>query len=203
MYFGEIASLWDRAKFSGKKSFEAMAIISESIRTHLSGEYKAATWAQPVLGGLAGQSILTSTVVALPVSKQPCLFQFDEKGSPEEATVDLPFVAVGSGQGIADPFLAFLRRLFWPEGLPSLADGIFAALWTLKHAIETAPSGIANPKQIVVLKAVGDAMSADELPRHDLDEHLQAIDAAETTLSSFRDLGSGSEPVGRAKLPEP
>ena len=65
-----------------------------------------------------GQFAHTQSVVALPVGGpdgRPELIQCNHVGSAEAATDDLPFVAIGSGQGIADPFLAFLRGVFWPD----------------------------------------------------------------------------------------
>jgi hypothetical protein len=52
------------------------------------------------------------------------------------------------------------------------AEGIFAALWTLQHAIETAPGGIGDPTQTVLLEKnqLGDWV-ARELPGEELQEH--------------------------------
>lgn len=141
-------------------------------------------------------------LVALPISKQPSLLMFDQQGAPEEAPSDLPFYAIGSGQACADPFLAFLRRIFWKDQLPSFAGGVFAVLWTLNHAIKTTPGGIADPKQIVTLKRDGDSYVALELMDEDLQEHLEAIEAAEARLADFK--RSLSEPApGEATPPTP
>lgn len=50
-------------------------------------------------------------VLALPLMREPCLFQFDQQGAPEEAEDDLPFVSIASGQAIAEPFFTFIRRV--------------------------------------------------------------------------------------------
>ncbi|HUK16219.1 MAG TPA: hypothetical protein VLW65_07375, partial [Bryobacteraceae bacterium] len=102
------------------------------------------------------------------------------------ATESLPFVAVGSGQSIADPFLAFLRRIFWPAQLPALADGILATYWTLQHAILSTPGGVADPMQIMVLEKVNNDWRARELGVAELTEHQRAVSAAEGALRNFR-----------------
>jgi hypothetical protein len=70
--------------------------------------------------------------------------------SPEAASAHLPFVAIGSGQPIADP-LAVIRRLFWPDKLPPTQQGVFAALWAVRHAIQTSHGGAAEAIQVAVL----------------------------------------------------
>jgi len=146
-------------------------------------------------------SVLSQAVIGITISKRPCLFQFDQQGAPEEVTENLPFVAIGSGQSIADPFLAFLRRIFWKEKTPTLADGIFATLWTLDHAIAINPGGVAEPKQIVVLKKEESAHKARELSENDFNEHYQAIEAAEKSLSNFRESLGGTENIEEATPP--
>lgn len=84
-------------------------------------------------------TVLTSSLIALPIggiSGRPELIQFDYMGMPEMASEDLPSVAIGSSQQLADPFLAFLRRVFWKEKAPHWTDGVFATVWTLLQAIQ-------------------------------------------------------------------
>jgi len=183
---GEIQKLWKEKALSGKQPYQAMTIIRKSLWQHMADEYQAAEAARKVIGPVALDSALASTIIALPISKAMCLFQFDQQGAPEEATTDLPFVAMGSGRNTADPFLAFIRRIFWKDTIPNLAEGIFATLWTLDHAIKTSPGGIAEPIQIVVLKTNGSDCKAQELNETDLQEHYEAIGAAEKSLANFK-----------------
>jgi hypothetical protein len=129
---GTIQSLRQANKFSNKQPFEASTIIREAIGKHISMEMQAAIESSKLIGqGVAAQSALTHTAVAMPVNRQLCLFQFDQQGAPEEASIDLPFIVIGSGQMLADPFLGFIRRIFWKPTGPTTAEGIFAAIWTL------------------------------------------------------------------------
>lgn len=85
------------------------------------GICKTANLSRPLVGDASPS--LCKTLVALPVRRVPCLFTFDYNGAPEQMTSELPFVALGSGQPIADPFLALLKRLFWLTSQPTLGRG--------------------------------------------------------------------------------
>ncbi len=178
----EVDALWSASKLSGKKPVESGLIIADALRKHIVVEMNVAGAARNAIGPVAGNDVLSACLVALPCSKDPTLIQFDQQGAPEVATKDLPFVAIGSGEAIADPFLALLRRVCWPGRLPSLQEGVLAACWTLDHAIKTHPGGVAEPMQIVTLQAGG---KARELADVDLAEHRQAIEGAEGALTTY------------------
>lgn len=171
----------------------------EHVAAHLRGvfwkliepEMQSATIAGRVIGQAAGSSAISHTILALPVQGRAELLQFNQQASPEIATDQLPFVAIGSGQMIADPFLAFIRRVVWCMKTPTVQDGIFSAVWTLRHAVETNPGGIAEPIEIVVLqKAKNDKgkeeFAARELDPNQLAEHLEAVKSAENKLAEWR-----------------
>lgn len=113
-YVGELARLWEQKHFKGSDlAHQAMDKLRAAILPTIKDEFSMAAAAQPVLGNVAAQHAISSALVAIPVQKVPCLFQFNHQGSPEQATARLPFVAIGSGQMTADPFLAFIRELLW------------------------------------------------------------------------------------------
>lgn len=129
---------------------------------------------------------LHQSIVALPVGDEACLFQFDHQCQPEEATTDLPFISIGSAQPTADPFLAFIRRVFWPRALPPIGEGELASVWTLQHAIETQPGGVAEPIQVVTLRrSEGTTWKADELSEDRLGEHQQMIAEIEKKMKEI------------------
>jgi hypothetical protein len=128
------------------------------------------------------QHAVCSLLLALPVGNQAELVTFDELATPEVATADLPFVSIGSGQDIADPFLAFLRRVFFPDHTPTVAEGTLCVLWTLLHATACHPGGVALPIAMYKLSLQGDRWKATLLDQKDLAEHKQAINNAETSL---------------------
>ena len=185
-FIDEVSLLWRGNAFSGGTPVAAGTRIGTRLKEHITPEMHVAQYARNVVGPSAVSNATCLTITALPVSKVPTLIQFTEIGSPEVATATLPFVSIGSGQATADPFLAFLRSLFWPHREPLLADGIFAALWTLRHAIAHTPGGLAHPIDIAVLEKQGATWSARMLTSEELQEHEQNIHAAEEALINFK-----------------
>jgi ATP-dependent protease HslVU (ClpYQ) peptidase subunit len=146
---------------------------------------KVAALCTQIMGPSAQVGALHQTLVALATRGMPLLIQFDYQCAPEMATDDLPFVAIGSGQNIADPFLAFLRHVFWKDHLPNIPEGGFAVMWTLIHAIRTAPGGIAEPIHLAVLQMEGTQPSARLLSDKELREHRVMVEEVEGYLNSF------------------
>ena len=57
-------------------------------------------------------------------------------------TKDMPFISLGSGKMSADPFLGFLRKVYWPSNLPTIQEAALAAYWTIRHAIDMKVLGV-------------------------------------------------------------
>ena len=144
--------------------------------------FQVAALARSVVGNLAAESIASQTLVALAVQGRPELIQFDYLCQSEWTTDELPFVSIGSGQPIADPFLAWIRFVFWERRLPTLAEGRFAVYWTLSHAIRTAPGGIGPPIQMAALESTQDNVIARELSADEVKDHEIAITEYEAAI---------------------
>lgn len=197
---GEVASAWLKKELKGE-SWQVMQALRQKFLPHLKGEFEAGAMAQPVIGVAAHSSALSYTLLAMPIKNQPYLFHFDQQGAPEEAKHDLPFMCIGSGQQLADPFLAFLKGVFWEEGkFPALADAVFATVWTISQAIDLAPGGLAHPVQVFTLRKERSDWTARKLADNDLQEHNQAITEAARALRGFRDSMRQGEDVS---LPPP
>jgi len=162
---------------------------------------KVAALCTQIMGASAQVGVLHQTLVALATRGTAHLIQFDYQCAPEMATDDLPFVTIGSGQNIADPFLAFLRRVFWKDRLPSTPEGGFAVMWTLIHAINTAPGGIAEPIRLAVLQMTGAQPSARLLSDTELREHRVMVKEAEKYLNSFPESLQPGEHEAEPPLP--
>jgi hypothetical protein len=130
-------------------------------------------------------SSLCKSMVALPVNKRPYLFSFDYNGAPERSTSELPFISMGSGQPIADPFLALLHRLLWKGAEPTVAEGRLAGVWTILHVSQTNPGGVGGPPQLATLTGSPGKMPTVEVGgEEDIEEHVQKISAVEQALQS-------------------
>lgn len=173
---------------ANSKSHKVMGILRETFRGPIEGELKAAVVAQQVIGPqAAGSSALSATLLAMSVEGRPRLYQFDQQGAPEEATAKIPFICLGSGQIIADPFMAFLRGLFWEKGeLPTISEGKFATVWTLNQAIELSPGGLAVPIRVFTLRQDGPRCEARQVDDAEVQENLQAVAEARDQLRQWR-----------------
>ncbi len=181
---GKIGELWDQGKLKGQ-SWQAMQTMRTGLAEILMPEINYAAQTSKLIGAAAQQAALSQTVLSGPIDKALRLYSFAYTGDPEEL-VSIPFVAIGSGQHLADPFLAFLRTVFWKDREPNMADGIQATFWSLQHAIRRNTGGVADPKQIMKLyKDDRGNVVIHELEPAELEEAEQAVDAAEEHLSQF------------------
>lgn len=178
----KIKQLWETKTFAGMKSPESvMDTVGKNINTVVAPYLQSGQWQHAITGD--AQSSLCKSVIAMPVDSKPHLFNFDFNGAPERSTQALPFIALGSGQPIADPFLALLRRLLWSETEPSVAEGRLAAVWVIDHVRRTNPGGVGGPIQLSTLTSnAGGMPQVIEASDADVQEHLQKVESTEKTL---------------------
>jgi Proteasome subunit len=195
-----LEELWSNRKLSGKAPHEATTILQDSFWQYARREFEAAKVTAPLLGQSALESAISYTVLAMPLGKKACLIQFNQHCSPELASSDLPFIAIGSGQLLADSFLAFLRRIFWANRLPRVSEGVLATVWCLEQAIRTNPGGVGQPIQVITLEKTPTDWAVRELAGTDFEEHLQAIQDAESILAKYsgflKPMGDDDSPPG-------
>jgi Proteasome subunit len=129
-------------------------------------------------------AVNTSSLVAFPIEDECHLLELDHLCEPMECTDNLPFATIGIGKVHADPFLAFIRRIFWPSSPPTLQDGIFATVWALQQAIMLSPGGVGGPITVVTLaNNDGRGWKARKLTNDELGEHQEAISAVEADMA--------------------
>jgi 20S proteasome alpha/beta subunit len=121
---------------------------------------------------------------------------------PEFKTEKLWYCSMGSGQLITDPFLGFMREVFWAKGQPTVQDATFAVTWTLDHAVQVNPGGINGPVRIAVMEKRSSRYEARILQDADLEEHRQNIQQAKDRLRSFPSTQNAAAP-GTPEIPEP
>lgn len=165
--------------------------------------FHMAELARNVLGPQAQASVISSTLVALAVKNNELeLIEFDSQCNPEIISPDIAFSSIGIGKSIADPFLALIKHLFWKEHhLPSMSDGNFAVVWTLQHAITTAPTGIRGPIQMAVLTIEGNQPKARKLTREEVIEHEENASQAEDYFRKYKEEHKPSTEEAEPPLP--
>jgi hypothetical protein len=140
---------------------------------------------------LSKQVIMQSFLVAFPPLKgmdRPTLIHFNWQCAPEMLTPNLPCVSLGSGQGIADPFLAFIRRIFWEnKAPPNIPDCLLSATWAINHVIQESPGFISPPVQMMTIEKNKDNIwVGQEIQKERLEEHKENIEALEKYISEYR-----------------
>lgn len=127
-------------------------------------------------------------LVAFPCQQKFYLCEFDSTYfQPEFKTKDLWYCSMGISQPITDPFLGFIRDVFWEDGQPNIHDGVFAVTWTLYQAVKLNPGGVNEPIRLAILEYDGKGhLRARLLTKDELEEHIQNIEAAKSHLRSFR-----------------
>lgn len=182
----EVTRLYDANGLSGRTPVEVGRAIGLAMWERVFKlRFEAAAVTGRVLGSAAAQDALCATLVALPVGERAELMQVNYEGLAEVQTAQLPFVSIGSGQEIADPFLAFLRRVYFRDAPPSTDLATLCVLWTLSHATDCHPGGVAKPITIVRLSREEGKWVTRTLGGPDLAEHHAHIAAAEKSLPAL------------------
>jgi len=127
-------------------------------------------------------------LVAYPTGSKSNLCEFAVKDfQPEMKNENIWYVSMGSARFITDTFLAFIREVFWNNGIPNVNDAIFAVYWTLQHAVAINPGGVNDPIRIAVLDKTSGKLRARILDDEDLFEHQENIDECKHVLRELQD----------------
>lgn len=164
-------------------------LISELMWSEVGSALKRVRDADGILGSGLAEGILCNLMIALPHENTPTLLVYDECANSIEVTYESPFFSVGSGSFQADPFLAFVKRIFWDDVAPNtIAAGLFCVLWTLDHVSRVnAGLGVGGRPNVAVLRRNDQTWIAERLSDEFLFEQMQAIPEVEDRLRSFSD----------------
>lgn len=189
--FGAIlGKVWDENKFRGSPVAVGTLLAKETIEDFGSTKVEKGSY-----GALVG----------FPCDNKAYLCEFAVAHfQPELKTDSLWFCSMGSAQPITDPFLAFLRDIFWPTSQPSVTEGTFAVTWTLDHAIQFNPGGVNGPPQIGILeRGKNGHLGARLLSDNELFEHRQNIEEAKKAMREFKNRQAPSDQQQAPSIPKP
>ena len=126
------------------------------------------------------------TLMAAPLDGKAQLIEFGSLDYQPEIKKDhLHFVSMGSGQVLADPFLAFVSRALWGGEPPNVQMGAFGVYWVLSHTIKFAPGGVGEPIKIAVLKKEGKDWVARSVEGDELQEPEQHVTEIEKLIAAY------------------
>ncbi len=133
----------------------------------------------------------------------PSLCEFAVKDfQPELKSPKAWFVSMGSGQRLADAYLALVRDAFWDGKQPTLEQAEFAAVWVMKRSIDASVGGVALPINIAVIAPDEKRhFAAHMLDEDRLDEHLEAVEQSIKYFGAFKPKTSDADSV--PEMPEP
>lgn len=154
----------------------------------------------------SGLGLGFGALLAAPVGDRAFLIEYDARSfQPEVKTEAVMIVSMGSAQIIADPLLGLIKRVFWPDRVPKLAEGIFGALWALELTMALTPSSVGGKPQIAVLERANKGRwTARKLDDDELQEGKQLCDAVEQHLAAFKEvILAGDAETEPPPLPSP
>lgn len=100
-------------------------------------------------------------LLGLVTEGKPQLIEFDPsgfhpevKGYPDPSRGDRVgrFATLGSGQVLADPFLAHAYKLLFGDRIPTVARARLAVAWTIEHVIRYNVGGVGGDLKLAVLE---------------------------------------------------
>lgn len=181
---------WDGSKFRGQCSTCMAALAGETIR-----DFQASGVSRHPQMGLG-----FGALVAAVIEQKPYLVEFQVTDfQPEIKHGRLFSVSIGSGQILADPFLAFVSRVLWQNEMPDVYMAKMGIFWVLSHTIQYAPGGVGAPIKLGTLKKIGGNWNVSI--SEDTQEQAQFIQELEKRIHESPK--AAIEDAQKTPLPEP
>ena len=175
-------------EFKNQGYDRVIAKLQESLRPIIDAGFQTATHAGRVVGNnIAANDCICGGLLAARFKDGLKLVEITPQVAVEYMTDDMPFISMGSGKMSADPFLGFLRKVYWPKELPTIQEGALAAYWTIQHAIDMKVTGVGFSVDVFCVVPSGKTFSARKLDDAELAEHVSFIEASEDALRNVRD----------------
>jgi hypothetical protein len=193
-FHGVVKAAWDPAKLFQKPLAECLREIARNTLKDF--DHTGVQRLPANQGGLQFGSLL-----AAPIEGAAQLIEFGSLDfQPEIKKDQLHFVSMGSGQVLADPFLAFVSRVLWGAKPPNVQMGAFGVYWVLSHTIQYAPGGVGRPIKVAVLKKERGEWVARSVEGDELQEPEQHVAEIEKLIASYPKVSIEST---QASLPPP
>jgi 20S proteasome alpha/beta subunit len=175
-------------EFKNQRYDAHIAKLQDALRPLVNSALNTAGLAARVVGNSAAMGdSLCGGLLAAGFKDGLRLVEITPQVAVEYMTKDLPFISMGSGKPSADPFLGFLRNVFWPSDLPTIQEGALAAYWTIRHAIDMKVFGVGFDVDVFTVQLAAKTFTARKLDDAELAEHLDFIKEAEQALRGVRE----------------
>ncbi len=157
------------------------------IRGHIGPALHTAGLASQLIGGAAQADALCGCLLAANFKDGVKLVEISPQGGWEYLSENIPFVCIGSGKANADPFMRYLRSVFFQDQSPNLNEAVLAAYWTVQACIDAGTQGVGMGVDVFVLDAAGEKPAARQLEEADLAEAKSFVKEAEDAWRTLRD----------------
>ena len=162
--------------------------LQDALRPLIDNALNTAGLAARVVGNAAAMGdSLCGGLLAAGFKDGLRLVEITPQVAVEFMTKDLPFISMGSGKMSADPFLGFLRKVYWPSNLPTIQEGALAAYWTIRHAIDMKVLGVGFDVDVFTIEPSAKTYRARQLDDAEVAEHIDFIKACEQALRGVRE----------------
>jgi len=162
--------------------------VQEALRPIVDAGFQTAKHAAGVIGNaVAANDCICGGLLAASFKDGLKLIEITPQLAVEFMTNDMPFISMGSGKSIADPFLGFLRKVYWPTTLPTIQEGALAAYWTIQHAIEMKVFGVGFGVDVFVVELSAKTFKARKLDESEVEEHVDFMQASVDALRGVRE----------------
>jgi hypothetical protein len=177
-FHGIVKSHWDKKTFQ-KPMAECLREITRATLQDF--ELTGVPRSPPQQGGIGFGSLMAAVI-----DGRAQLVEFGATDfQPEIKSDNMHFVAMGSGQLLAEPFLAFVSRVLWGGKPPSVQLGAFGLYWVLSHTIQYAPGGVGKPIKIASLQKVNREWVARSVEGDELQEPEQHVAEIEKLIGGY------------------
>ena len=191
-----------RPEFTNQPYDKSILKLRGHLRPVVNRSFETAGFAQRVLGQAAQADAICTSLLAAPFKDGLRLVEITQQVGVECILPDNPFVSMGSGKNTADPFLGFLRSVFWPNSIPTVLEGALAAYWTIQHAIDMKIFGVGFDVDVFAVEPKDKGFAARKLDDAELTEHREFIRAVEDAMRSVR-TQMNSAPADSPPTPPP
>ncbi len=123
---------------------------------------------------------------------------------PLVINANLPFCSIGSGHFITNPFLSFIKDVFWGgKSIPSVSVGIFSAIMALKLAIQVNAGGINGPIHVGIIQKTSAGYGCHMLHEDEISQHQSNYDEALIHFASYKHIFDRTNVADAPIIPKP
>lgn len=203
-YEAFVSNLLKDSYFARNDYSIAIRRIQDHFRPIAEGAFKTAAAAVQILGHAAQADCICGCLLATVFKDGEKIVEITPQISVEFLTPELSFLSMGSGKAAADPFLGFLKSIFWPHRLPTVREGALAAYWAIQLATQLRISGVGMGIDIFTLEKSDAKWAARKLDDNEMAEHDAFIASCTDALRGVSGAIAGESAAEEdIRVPEP